>query len=76
LQFFPLGDANTQLYLLADRFIAARKRWCLALHKACYLPFGAGGGLLPRPPPDGLPVWLGPLGGRGLLMMIPSKPSG
>jgi len=21
------------------------------------------GGLLPRPPPDGLPVWLGPFGG-------------
>lgn len=25
-----------------------------------YLPLG---GLLPRPPPDGLPVWLGPLAG-------------
>jgi len=71
----PLGDVNTQLYLLAARLIAACKRWCLALRKACYLPFGAGGGLLPRPPPDGLPVWLGPFGGRGLLMMIPLKPS-
>lgn len=29
-----------------------------------YLPFG---GLFPRPPPDGLPVVLGPLGGRGAL---------
>lgn len=27
-----------------------------------YLPFGV---LFPRPPPDGLPVVLGPFGGRG-----------
>ena len=29
-------------------------------HVASYLPFG---GLLPLPPPDGLPVVLGPFGG-------------
>lgn len=28
-----------------------------------YLPFA--GGLLPRPPPDGFPVLLGPFGGAG-----------
>ena len=43
-----------------------------------YLPFGAGGfagGLLPRGPPDLCPgTVLGPLGGRGLLMVIPLKP--
>lgn len=38
-----------------------------------YLPFGAGG-LLPRPSPDLRPgTVLGPLGGRGLLMVIPLK---
>ena len=41
-----------------------------------YLPFGAGG-LLPRPSPDLRPgTVLGPLGGRGLLMVIPSKTPG
>ena len=32
---------------------------------ACHLPFGFGG-LLPLPPPDGLPVVLGALTGLGL----------
>jgi len=43
-------------------------------------PFGAGGGvdpgrgaLLPRPPPEGPPVLLGPFGGVGRLLMISSS---
>ena len=32
-----------------------------------YFPLG---GLLPRPPPDGLPVWLGPLAGVELVLRM------
>jgi len=34
------------------------------------LGFGDAGGLLPRPPPEGLPVVLGPLFGLGFLAII------
>lgn len=30
-----------------------------------YFPFG---GLLPRPPPEGFPVWLGPLSGLSAML--------
>jgi hypothetical protein len=40
------------------------------LHVASYF-FGP---LLPRPPPDGLPVVLGPLGGRGFLAGMVQSP--
>jgi hypothetical protein len=46
------------MYHLQHRF-----RWAKVKPSTYYFPFGREGGLFPLPPPDGLPVVLGPFGG-------------